>query len=371
MNCLCCGKPLREPIPDSGWHPSCIRRFFGTKTLPEIELTDEALLLLAEKAVQKGHTVPGVQKKLSLHLSTDVMPHLTIVDYPTGYILKPQVPEFQALPEAEHLVMQMAAAAGISVVPHALVRLKDSYAYLTRRIDRVHSESEFTLRADSVLSQNDSSQQADSMLSQNDSSQRADSVLSPSDSSKRADSVLSQNDSSIQMLAMEDFCQLDLRLTQDKYRGSYERCVKVIQRYSSRLGLDLSELFLRLVFCFLTGNSDMHLKNFSLLETAPESGSYVLSPAYDLLPVNVIMPEDPEEFALTMNGKKNNLRRKDFLIFAEAAGISRKAAEAMIRKMTDFLPKWLNLCEASLLPAEMKNSLSELMQARMNRLQNH
>ena len=293
MNCLCCGKPLKEPVPTSGWHPACVRRFFGTKTLPEIELTDDALTLLAEKAVQKGHTVPGVQKKLSLHLSMEHTPRLTMVDYPTGYILKPQVSEFSALPEAEHLVMRMAAAAGLSVVPHALVRLKDGYAYLTRRVDRVHGEEEAV----------------------------------------------------VQMLAMEDFCQLDLRLTQDKYRGSYERCVKVIQRYSARPGLDLSELFLRLVFCFLTGNSDMHLKNFSLIETAPESGIYVLSPAYDLLPVNVIMPEDKEEFALTMNGEKTNLRRNDFLLFAEAAGIPRKAAETMIRKMTDFVPAWLKLCD--------------------------
>ena len=316
MNCLCCGKPLKEPVPASGWHPACVRRFFGTKTLPEIELTDEALTLLAEKAVQKGHTVPGVQKKLSLHLSMEHTPRLTMVDYPTGYILKPQVPEFRALPEAEHLVMRMAAAAGLSVVPHALVRLKDGYAYLTRRVDRVHGEDEAV----------------------------------------------------VQMLAMEDFCQLDLRLTQDKYRGSYERCVKVIQRYSSRPGLDLSELFLRLVFCFLTGNSDMHLKNFSLIETAPESGIYVLSPAYDLLPVNVIMPEDKEEFALTMNGKKTHLRRNDFLLFAEAAGIPRKAAETMIRKMTDFVPAWLKLSDESLLPPDLKQALNELIQARADRI---
>ena len=172
----------------------------------------------------------------------------------------------------------------------------------------------------------------------------------------------------MQMLAMEDFCQLDLRLTQDKYRGSYERCVKVIQRYSSRPGLDLSELFLRLVFCFLTGNSDMHLKNFSLIETAPESGSYVLSPAYDLLPVNVIMPEDKEEFALTMNGKKTNLRRNDFLVFAESAGIPGKAAESMIQKMVSSVSKWTVLCESSFLPPDMKQSLNELMQRRTERI---
>ncbi|MBQ8160093.1 MAG: HipA domain-containing protein [Clostridia bacterium] len=314
MNCLCCGKPLKEPISLSGWHPACIRRFFGTKSLPEIELTNDALTALAERAVKQGHTVPGVQKKLSLHLSTEELPRLTMVDYPTGYILKPQVTEFRALPEAEHLVMQMASVAGLSVVPHALIRLKDGLAYLTKRVDRI------------------------------------------------------QGKDGLQMLAMEDFCQLDLRLTQDKYRGSYERCVKVIQRYSSRPGLDLSELFLRLIFCWLTGNSDMHLKNFSLIETEQGSGAYVLSPAYDLLPVNVIMPEDQEEFALTMNGKKQHLRRNDFLSFAEKAGILQKAAETMMQRMMGYLPRWISLCEESLLPEDMKAALIQLMRTRAERL---
>lgn len=105
------------------------------------------------------------------------------------------------------------------------------------------------------------------------------------------------------MLAMEDFCQLDLRLTQDKYKGSYERCAKIIEKYSSTKGLDRAEMFMRLVFSFMVGNSDMHLKNFSLIESEGGSGEYHLSPAYDLLPVNVVMPEDKEQFALTMNGK--------------------------------------------------------------------
>ena len=316
MNCLCCGKPLREPVPGSGWHPACVLKFFGTKAMPEIDLTDEALMLLAEKSVQKGITVPGVQKKLPLHLSREGTPRLTGADDPAGYILKPQVAEFQALPEAEHLVMQMAGVAGISVVPHALVQLRNGYAYLTRRVDRLRS----------------------------------------------------QDESSTEMLAMEDFCQLDLRLTQDKYLSSYERCTKVIRRYSSRPGLDLSELFLRLVFCFLTGNSDMHLKNFSLIETAPESGSYILSPAYDLLPVNVIMPEDREEFALTMNGKKTGLRRNDFLAFAEAGGIPEKAAESMMERMISHTGQWIQMCASSLLPADLKQQLTELIQIRTERI---
>lgn len=310
MNCLSCGKPLRVPDP-SGWHKACIRRFFGTSEVPEIFIDRDTLEKLAFESAGKGITVPGVQKKLSLHLSDEKKPRLTIVNHPTGYILKPQVLEFEALPEAEQLVMTLADRAGIATVPHALIRVNDSHAYITRRIDRIFMKGMKT-----------------------------------------------------QVLAMEDFCQLDLRLTQDKYRGSYERCAKVIARYSSRKGLDMTELYLRLVFSFLTGNSDMHLKNFSLIETGENSRQYILSPAYDLLPVNVIMPEDQEQLALPMNGKKTNLHRKDFLLFADSCSIPRNAAENIINRLLGFLPLFSELCEVSLLPEGMKRRLISLMHER-------
>lgn len=310
MNCLCCGKPLKT---DDGtrWHKACIHRFFGTATLPEIKIDEDTLTALALENTGKGVTVPGVQKKLSLHLLSDAAsPRLTLVDYPTGYILKPQVADFEALPQAEHLVMSMADATGIATVPHALICQNGEIAYLTKRIDRRFGKN------------------------------------------------------TVELLAMEDFCQLDRRLTEDKYRGSYERCAKVIRQYSSRKQLDLSELFLRLVFSYVVGNSDMHLKNFSLIEPEVGSGRYVLSAAYDLLPVNVVMPEDTEEFALAMNGKKQNLRKKDFLVFADACGIQKNAAEKMIAKVLSMKKRYLLLCEESLLPDHLKQRFAALMEKR-------
>ena len=310
MICLCCGKPIKTD-DGSGWHKSCVKRFFGTSVLPEIEIDKESLESIVIRSVGKGLTVPGVQKKLSLHLFSDgKKPRLTLVNFPTGYILKPQTEEFAALPESEQLVMRMADVCGVATVPHALIAENGNYAYITKRVDRV-------IKRDAVS-----------------------------------------------MLAMEDFCQLDLRLTADKYKGSYERCAKIIERYSSRKGFDMAELFTRLAFCFITGNSDMHLKNFSLLETAPRSGEYILSPAYDLLPVNVIMPEDKEQFALTMNGKKANLRRGDFLTFADSCGISRAAAEKMIARLLTKEQTLLDLCDASLLPEEMKQTFRGLIRTR-------
>lgn len=314
MNCLCCGKPLKTDN-GSGWHKSCVKRFFGTAALPELEIDRETLEAIVTESVSKGLTVPGVQKKLSLHLFSDgKTPRLTLVNFPTGYILKPQVDEFIALPESEQLVMHMANACGIATVPHALFSDNGRYAYITKRVDRIFEKD------------------------------------------------------TVRMLAMEDFCQLDLRLTIDKYKGSYERCAKIISRYSSRKGLDLAELFSRLVFCFMTGNSDMHLKNFSLLETAEGSGVYNLSPAYDLLPVNVIMPEDSEQFALTMNGKKTNLRRNDFLQFADSCGISRTAANKMIDRLLTKEQALLYLCAHSLLPEEMKQAFCKLIETRCQTL---
>lgn len=307
MNCLCCGKALRTPN-ETGWHKTCIKRFFGTVKLPEIEIDDKTLNLLATETTNKGFTVPGVQKKLSLHLVSDSRkPRLTLVNYPTGYILKPQVAEFEALPESEQLIMTMADTAEISTVPHALVKGKAGLAYITKRVDR------------------------------------------------------NLADGAIKMLAMEDFCQLDLRLTEDKYRGSYERCAKIIRRYSSRIGIDMTEFYIRLVFCFIVGNSDMHLKNFSLIETAEGSGEYVLSPAYDLLPVNANMPADKEQFALAFNGKKRNVRKGDFLKFADACGISRQTAKKLIENLVKLTPKWLKMCEESSLPDTLKERVSKII----------
>ena len=152
------------------WHKKCIKDFFYVKDMPVLDITKEQLEKLANETVNEGITIPGVQKKLSLHLSCDMNARLTIVDYPTGYILKPQTEEFKNMPEFEDLAMRLAEIMGIQTVPHALIKMNDEYAYITKRIDRNITGEKITL------------------------------------------------------YAMEDFCQLSRRLTQDKYRGSYENC---------------------------------------------------------------------------------------------------------------------------------------------------
>lgn len=321
MKCLCCGKEITDKASDgeikSSWHSVCVRKFFGTKEIPDVSISEEKLTEIASDSVNNGITVPGVQKKLSLHLDTQgKKPRLTLINYPSGFILKPQTEQYKALPESEYLVMQMAERTGIAIVPHALIKIgesRDELAYITKRIDRVH---------------------------------------------------LPGKASSIECKAMEDFCQLEGRLTENKYQGSYERCSKIISLYSSQPGLDLSELFLRLVFCFVAGNSDMHLKNFSLIETKARSGKYVLSAAYDLLPVNIIIPEDKEQTALTLNGRNIKIRRKDFMAFAENSGIQDKVAVRMIDKVLAMKDTYLKMCEDSYMPEDMKEKLMQLIQER-------
>lgn len=306
--CLCCGKVLNTSAAH-GWHNACIKSFFGTAQFPHIDINDEIINQYAIDSTHKGYTVTGVQKKLSLHLSDEANPRLTLVNYPTGYILKPQTEEYRALPEMEYLVMQMAKASSIKTVPFALLRLtsnENKFAYITKRIDRKNST----------------------------------------------------------LLAMEDFCQLGGRLTEDKYRGSYEHCGKIITEFSSSKGMDMAEFFLRVVFSFIVGNSDMHLKNFSLTETFEGSGKYSLSAAYDLLSTNVIIPEDKEQLALTINGKKHNIRQKDFFALAENIGLNKKSAEKMIAKILKLKETYIKMCMESFLPEDMKTALAELIQNR-------
>ena len=314
MKCLCCAKDIKETASPQemewGWHRQCVRKFFGTPRMPIIELTTQALEQLAGNAVSRGLTVPGVQRKLSLHLSQEKEARLTLVDYPTGYILKPQTPEYDHLPEYEQMAMTMADSLGIQTVPHALIHMNETYAYITRRVDRnitnTHTE----------------------------------------------------------LFAMEDFCQLSGRLTADKYKGSYENCGKIVSRYSAFEGFDLSELYLRIVGSFIMGNSDMHLKNFSLIEESSGSRVFKLSPAYDLLPVNVILPSDKDQMALTVNGKKRNIRRKDFLELADKISLNKTAATKILMRVVKSKDTLLKICDDSLLSPQDKMKVHALIQTR-------
>lgn len=305
MRCLCCGKELVNT--STNWHKACINKFFGSNILPKIDsvLLNETLDDLGNNIVSNNKSITGVQKKLSLHLSKDDLPlRLTLLGYPQGYILKPNSKEYPFIAEAEHLVMTMADTCNIVTAPHALIKLKDNMAYITKRVDRIGNDK----------------------------------------------------------IHMEDFCQLSERLTEYKYSGSYEKCAKIIDKFSINPILDKSEFFFRLIFCYITGNSDMHLKNFSLIDTGM---GFVLSPAYDLLPVKMII-NDEDDLALTLNGKTRNITKNDFLKFADNIGISKSASSKLIKKIVMLESKLIDLINSSFLPNEEKVKFVEFLVKKIN-----
>lgn len=308
--CLYCYKPLAEGEVD--YHKTCARKIFESTTVPVLPYTRANIRELAREIVTASTTVTGVQAKLSLDIARGCAgepQRFTIVGLWGRFILKPQTDRFANLPENEDLTMHLAETVGIKTVPHSLIRFADGeLCYITRRVDRT----------------------------------------------KKGEKI-----------AMEDMCQLSERLTEDKYKGSYERIAKLIRQYSSAPLLDVVNFWEVVLFSWLTGNSDMHLKNFSLFRP---TDSYMLTPAYDLLSTSIVMPEDDEELALTLNGKKKRLKRIDFETAMRASGMDEKAIANLFNKFSKAIPKWYQIIEESFLPDDVKlayRSQIESMSARL------
>jgi serine/threonine-protein kinase HipA len=310
-NCLFCYQPLAANEQD--FHFSCSKKIFGLSTPPELPYTEENLEPLAKEVIKSQTAITGVQPKLSLHISGNTKEgterRFTIVGLWGGYILKPPTAMFPQLPEVEDVTMHLAQLAKIKTAPHSLIRLQSgNLAYITKRIDRTKKGK----------------------------------------------------------LAMEDMCQLTERLTEDKYQGSYEQIGKAILKYSVTPGLDVVNFFELVLFSFLTGNADMHLKNFSLLEQ-PGLGM-TLSPAYDLVNTALVNPADEEEMALTLNGRKKKLKKQDFVAAMNSLKVEEKQQANIFNKMAKALPKWQELINRSFMSNEFKEQYKTILTERMNRL---
>jgi toxin-antitoxin system, toxin component, hipA family len=307
--CLYCYQRLEEGQRD--FHPNCARKFFGTKDAPILEYKHEDLNQLAEQVIRAQTSLTGVQPKLSLNLNKhDGCNRLTIVGLWGDYIFKPQTEAYPQLPENEDLTMHLAEAAKIKVVPHSLIRLSDGkLGYITKRIDRTKNGEK---------------------------------------------------------IDMEDMCQLTLHPTEYKYKSSYEQIARTITKYSSTPKLDLTNYMQLLLYCFVTGNNDMHLKNFSLYR--PEK-DYLLAPAYDLLNTTIVNPKDKEELALPLSGRKTKLRVADFLNTARTIGLEESVVLRLIKGLQKALPKWQILIQSSFLDENMKKAYQELIMSRLSRLQ--
>ena len=310
--CLYCYQELEEGQRD--YHPACAKKFFGKAEAPVLPYSRDNINDLAKESVLSRIAVTGVQSKLSMDVNKggkDEPDRLTIVGLWGKYILKPKSNEFPWLPEVEDLTMHLAEIAKIDVVPHTLIRFSDGeMAYLTKRIDRDRNGTKYL---------------------------------------------------------MEDLCQISERITLDKYKSSYEKIAKLIKLHSSAPMLDLVNFWEVVVFSWIIGNSDMHLKNFSLISRTP--GHYVLSQAYDLVNVHLIFPEDDEELALTLDGRKKSINRQNFMRAMALSGLGDKIMEKIFRKFTDVAPKWYDFIDNSFLATELKEKYKEEIETNLGKLQ--
>lgn len=312
--CLYCYQEISDAEEaKQEFHTRCSLKFFGSKTPPRVEYTQNDMLELAKKVVKSQKTVTGVQPKLSLtkqKVSTDSpIEKLTIVGLWGQYILKPQTELYEELPENEDVTMHLATSVKINTVPHSLIRLKSGeLAYLTKRVDR---------------------------------------------STKRK-------------FHMEDMCQLTERQTEHKYKGSHEQIAKAINAYATNPGLDKVNFYEMVLHSYLTGNNDMHLKNFSLLKN--EDQEYNLCPAYDLVASELVVEGDDEELALNLNGKKRKLKKRDFELAMATSGINEKAAQNIFEKFNGVQKKWFEIIDDSFLSEKMKMKYKEMIDSKFQLL---
>jgi serine/threonine-protein kinase HipA len=306
--CLYCYKAL-EDSAEGDFHAHCSQEFFGTKKAPLLSYSMNEMADLAKNIIERSIAVPGVQPKISLSLIKEVMDHdkatrLTVVGALGGnYIFKPPSEHYPEIPQNEHLTMRIAEAFGIRTVPSSLIRLQSGeLSYITKRIDRL------------------------------------------------------DNGKKNHMLDMFQITEAN-----DKYKSSMEKVGKALGEYSNNTLLDKLYLFELTLFCFLTGNNDMHLKNFSMINN---NGEWTLSPAYDLLNVAIVNPKDEEELALTLEGKKKKLVRENFERFGKSLDLNNKQLENVFLRLIENKSVAIQWINNSFLSNEFKEKYSMLMSER-------
>lgn len=307
--CLYCYEPVE---PGHDFHEKCSLEFFGTPTPPAIAYSLNQMDELAKNVVERSVAVPGVQAKLSMSVVRETKEksdtRLTVVGALGGqYIFKPPSDRFPEMPANEHVTMRIAASFGIRVVPSSLIRLASGeLSYITRRVDRTETGEK---------------------------------------------------------IHMMDMFQITEAF--DKYKSSMERVGKALDSYSDNTLLDKVFYFELALFSFLTGNNDMHLKNFSMIES---SSGWVLAPAYDLLNVSIANPADDEELALTLAGKKKMLKREHFEQLGKGLGLTEKQIQGVFRRMAKNKPKAPGWIDRSFLSDSMKTAYKEVLEGRYKQL---
>lgn len=305
--CLYCYKPIE--VSEDDFHKVCSLEFFGTRKAPILDYSFNQMTELAKNVVERSISVPGVQPKLSLSIVGDALnkgeaKRLTVVGALGGnYIFKPPSVNYPEMPQNEHVTMRIAEAFGINTVQSSLIRLKSGeLSYITKRVDRT------------------------------------------------------ANGEKIHMLDMFQILEAF-----DKYKSSMEKIGNALSDYSDDTLLDKLYLFELSVFSFLTGNNDMHLKNFSMIDKGTK---WSLAPAYDLLNVNLANPTDTEELALPIEGKKKRLRKAHFERFGQGLDLNDKQIEGVFKRFVKNKPIAFEWIDSSFLSDKFKERYKEILEKR-------
>ena len=275
--------------------------------LNDLPYTDAELRQEAANRAKKL-SIQGVQPKLSATISV-AKQEFKIVDQFGTYIIKPQNDLFPELPENEDVTMRMAKVFGLDVPFHGMLYAKDgSLSYFIKRFDRYGKGKK---------------------------------------------------------IATEDFAQLTGNTRDTKYRFTMEKLVPVIDEFCSFPAIEKADFFKRILFCYVTGNEDMHLKNFSLIT---KNGKTTLTPIYDFLNSSIAIKNPEEEIALTLKGKKSNFKATDFIDYyaKDRLQLNEKTVTTILEQMHNAIPKWKELLDISFLSEEMKNKYFELLKYKLN-----
>lgn len=279
------------------------------KDLSPLPLSGEEQLREARLRADKM-SIQGVQPKLSAVLRPKDG-RFEIVDCDGRFILKPNPTPFEEVPANEALTMTLAAAAGIEVPDHGLLPAIDgSWVYFIRRFDRVGRSTR---------------------------------------------------------LHQEDFAQLTGAGRETKYNGSLEQVARVVETHCTFPAIEKAKLARLLLFCFLTGNEDMHLKNFSLVV---RGGVIRLAPGYDLLNTTLVLENATEEIALPLRGRKRKLTRSDWVDYFchERLALPEAIVDGILSHLRAGLGTWTEMIRCSRLSAARQEEYLDLVRERHERL---
>jgi len=279
------------------------------KDLKDLAYTSEEQIREAANRVVKI-SIQGVQPKLSsrLNLKLEIF---ELVDSGGEFILKPQNPMFQELPENEDLSLKMAKKCGIEVPIHGLIFSKDKkLTYFIKRFDRKGRNKK---------------------------------------------------------IAVEDFSQLSGETRETKYNSSMEKVVNIIDKYCTFPAIEKIKLFRRTLFNFLIGNEDMHLKNFSL---SSRNDKIELAPAHDFLSTTIALNLSQDEIALPLSRKKSNLSKKLFIEYFgnEKLCLNEKTINNVLISIHEAISSWYGLIEDSFLSTDLKSKYNDLLEERIKRI---